>query len=276
MQPQSAAPAAAGSRSGAATMPPHLLTGADPPPSSVTPAPAAPQVKLDEDDAQQLHRSGTAGSRFLILVGGSVLLLLIVGGVVAIGLTHPEWFRIDGSAGAGTQSDVYVNSAGGKTVWSDSSKAQIANNVKVRIDRVEYGEVRAKDARHAVQISDQTNFLQVFVEIENLSPTEIQYRSWYGNRDHAVRLTDDTGRVYPMMTFGDVTRIRGHTPTASMQKGAEASDVLIFELPAEVDRKTLKHLRIELPAGTYGGRGTYRFQIPAEKINYTPASVGSS
>ena len=54
------------------------------------------------------------------------------------------------------------------------------------------------------------------------------------------------------------------TPIALV--AAEIEDVVVFAIPEGVDRRTIRHFRLELPAEAYGGSGVYRFEIPRQSI----------
>ena len=137
---------------------------------------------------------------------------------------------------------------------------------------VGYGEVRAKDVQHRVLVSDQKNYLQAYLKIKNLGSGSVKYVSWQGNSftagDRQVRATlvDDQQRSYPMQEFADVAGLKGHTPRLLLAEKEEMEDVVVFTIPESVDRRPIRHFRMELPAEAYGGSGVYRFEIPRQSI----------
>lgn len=168
------------------------------------------------------------------------------------------------------------------TPWTDASKknkVQRLDDIKVRVTRVEFGEVLAKDATGTVQSSEGSLFLQVFVRVENGTKREVDYRSWYGNmftldgRKSVATLVDNADRKYQMMTFGDVIMVKGHVPEAQLKTKnigydqKHVDDVIIFEVPADVVPEQVNYFRLELPAAAVGYKGRYRFQIPGSMIN---------
>ena len=142
---------------------------------------------------------------------------------------------------------------------------------KVEVVRAEWSEARGKDASGMVIISDQ-RFLHVILRIENTDLEPIEYHSWYGNdfplRDGAVRvrLTDNVGRDYPWVIFDDLERVRWHLPLATIEPRKYIEDVIIFEVPPEIDRGSVEYLRLSLPAAALGREGFYYFELPRDMI----------
>jgi hypothetical protein len=170
---------------------------------------------------------------------------------------------------------VYLTPQKSRTArWVDITTGNLVsiNKVTVKVDYVEYGAVRAKDANNVVIESDQKNFLQIYVRLRNYQGTPVNYASWYGNvfadgnNDVAATLVDDRGRQYDMMRFTHVSGVRGHTPQAVMKQREQVRDIVVFAVPAEVDRSRIRYFRLELPATAYGGAGAYRFEIPRHAI----------
>jgi len=166
--------------------------------------------------------------------------------------------------------------------WTDASKKNLLqrlHGVKVRVTRVEFGEVLAKDATGTVQSSEGSLFLQIFVKVENGTDHEVHYQSWYGNmftyrgKKTVATLLDSDNRKYQMMTFGDVIMVKGHVPEAVLKTSNMGwdrkfvEDVLIFDVPADVVPEQVDYFRLELPAAAVGLSGRYRFQIPGSMIN---------
>ena len=150
------------------------------------------------------------------------------------------------------------------------------NSLAVDVQYVGFGEVRAKDAYNRVVVSDQRNYLQVYLKIKNLGAKPVKYISWQGNAFAAggqqvrATLVDDQGRNYPMQEFVRVAGLQGHTPRAILANKEEAGDVVIFTIPPSVDRRTIRQFRLELPAEAYGGSGVYRFEFPPQAIQGFP------
>jgi hypothetical protein len=46
-----------------------------------------------------------------------------------------------------------------------------------------------------------------------------------------------------------------------------AHDMLVYEIPPDVNRDAIKYYRLELPAAAIGGVGWFRFQIPASMVS---------
>jgi len=158
--------------------------------------------------------------------------------------------------------------------WSNVADGIVIqlNDVAVDVDYVGYGDVRAKDENNRVVISQDKNYLQVYVNIKNLRPTALGYNSWYGNSFFSdsghvgATLVDDSDRQYEMLAFTGVTEVQGHTREATLGMGEVAKDVLVFIIPSSIDLRTIGHFHLDLPADAYGGDGIYRFEIPRRVV----------
>jgi len=158
--------------------------------------------------------------------------------------------------------------------WSNVADGIVIhlNKVAVDVDYVGYGEVRARDRSNRVVITEEKDYLQVFVNIKNLRPTALRYNSWYGNTfvsegGHvAATLVDDSGRQYEMLAFTGVTEVQGHTPEATLATNDVVKDMLVFVVPSTINRRTIGYFHLDLPADAYGGAGVYRFEIPRHVI----------
>ena len=158
--------------------------------------------------------------------------------------------------------------------WSRVSRgiAIDINALTVDVHFVDFGEVRARDAENRVIVTEQKNYLQVHLKIKNRGVGAVEYTSWQGNAfpspDGLVRATlvDDQLRSYPMQDFANVAGFKGHTPRAVLENQDEIGDVVVFTIPESIDRRVIRHFRLELPAEAYGGSGVYRFEIPRHSI----------
>ncbi|HND52296.1 MAG TPA: hypothetical protein PLV92_07860 [Pirellulaceae bacterium] len=157
--------------------------------------------------------------------------------------------------------------------WSDASKYSLRlNAVKVRIERANYGEVFTRDDSRRPVVSDAENFLTIYVEVANQRSEKIDYRSWYSHIfpvkgvPRPAELADNTGRSFVVKKFTNVTGVRGHVHEISTSKSELIHDVLVFEIPPDVDRGEIEWFHLELPAAAYGDRGSYCFEIPVKMI----------
>jgi len=154
--------------------------------------------------------------------------------------------------------------------WSNVADGIVIhlNKVAVDVDYVGYGEIRAKDENNRVVVSEDENYLRVYVNIKNLRPTLLRYNSWYGNSfvsddGHVgATLVDDSDRQYEMLAFTGVTEVQGHTREATLGTNEVAKDVLVFDIPSSINLRTIQYFHLDLPADAYGGTGIYRFEIP--------------
>lgn len=158
--------------------------------------------------------------------------------------------------------------------WSNVADGIVIhlNDVAVDVEYVGYGDVRAKDENNRVIVSQERNYLQVYINIKNLGPTPLRYNSWYGNSfvsdDGPVgaTLVDDSDRQYEMLSFTGVTEVQGHTRRALLGMNEVAKDVLVFVIPSSVNPRTIGYFHLDLPADAYGGAGVYRFEIPRRAV----------
>jgi hypothetical protein len=248
-------------------------------------------VAVPVDTPQPALADGSSPSPESVESSGSSISLLILGGagclvlggllllVVIVRLANRDR-RPDRPTAVGVNSPVsaqivrWTPASSRRSSWSRVSQgiAIDINSLAVDVHYVGYGEVRAKDAQNRVIVTDQKNYLQAYLKVKNLGSGPVPYVSWQGNAftagDRQVRATlvDDRRRSYPMQEFTHVAGLKGHTPRAILADKEEIEDVVVFTIPAGVDRRTIRHFRLELPAEAYGGSGVYRFEIPRQSI----------
>jgi len=274
-RPASATPVASGSPQAAPWQHSPVPTGG-------AGAAASRTAEPEEPTAAQTAGGNSIG---LILLGGTVcflagcLLLLVVVLKLAQGGREPD---------RPTAANVRTHSSAQIVRWTPESSrssgwSSVArgvaidlNSLAVDVHYVGFGEVRARDARNRVVVSDQRNYLQVYLRIKNLGAETVQYASWQGNSFAAdgqqvrATLVDDQGHSYPMQQFTHVAGLQGHTPRAILANNEEVGDVVVFTLPPSVDSQAIRHFRLELPAEAYGGSGVYRFEFPPQSIQGFP------
>ena len=277
-----------------ASAPPNRLATATPlmtatPQASYLPRPTAPLPvandprSVESPEAAESQEAG-GSSISLILLGG--MACFIVGGlllvVVILKLVQRDREH-DRPAVAGSADPPRRRSSTGRPkgrgpglVQRDPRRDHRSQLFGGRRAYVGFGEVRARDAHNRVVVSDQRNYLQVYLKIKNLGAEPVQYVSWQGNSFAAsgqqvrATLVDDQGRSYAMQEFAHVAGLQGHTPRAILANKEKAEDVVIFTIPESVDRRTVRYFRLELPAEAYGGSGVYRFEIPPQAIQGFP------
>ena len=121
----------------------------------------------------------TESSTRLIVLGGAAcfilggLLLLVV--IAKLGSRNREPDRpttADTSSPPSSQIVRLTPESSRKSGWSSVSRgvAIDLNSVVVDVSHVGYGELRAKDARNRVVVSDQKCYLQAYLKIKNLRP----------------------------------------------------------------------------------------------------------
>jgi hypothetical protein len=155
--------------------------------------------------------------------------------------------------------------------WTDATRASLKLGVyEVRVLGAELGPVLGRDnANRVVTVADLA--LTIRLEIRNRSTEPTDYQSWYAtavrNEGAGVDLVDNTLTQYPLLAFGEGQAIRGHTPQANLERGQRTTDVLIFHIPAEVDRKKVQEFYLWLDNASQGGEGELRFKIPVSMVS---------
>jgi len=106
-------------------------------------------------------------------------------------------------------------------------------------------------------------FLVIGLRLYNLGITRrIPYESWgETGTGKEARLTDEAGKSYRLWNFGSA-QVVGHVRSKNLTPGTVLDDVLVFETPPS----SVRSLRLELPAESAGGTGTFKLRIPREAI----------
>lgn len=148
--------------------------------------------------------------------------------------------------------------------WADASQGVRQGDVEVRVTSVKIGPIDFKDFdNHDTEHPMAT----IQLSIANLGQTKkLQYRSWGASgsifpTDDAT-LTDNFDNNYNLLPSGMITPVKGQLERESLYPGKSVTDVLIFEPPIA----TAQFLKLELPAGAFGGTGKLRLKIPKSMI----------
>lgn len=256
-------------------------------PDFATPKPSSGgfQLNISKDDDPISKRARRRGINGAWVLAFSVFLL--VASVGTLGVLYLLGI-VDFKANLGSSSDVVVIDSDDSNsddeskpiTWVDASKfsARMAG-VKVKIQRVEMGEVRARDENRLIQRSQDESFLQVFLIVQNQRRLDVKYTSWYGNqftvRDKKVIAKMSANETpFTMLLFSDAYDINGHTPIGDLEQSEELNDTIVFEIPEDVRIGDVENLRLELPGAAFGETGTIHFEIPVSMIK-TPDDRGT-
>jgi hypothetical protein len=151
--------------------------------------------------------------------------------------------------------------------WIDASTEAVEQG-DLRV-RVLSATVRPPDFKDATRKrGTRERCLLVAVRVYNVgAERRFEYVSWGndepGSREQSL-LSDSLGNEYRLRTFADGAEVTGHLHRATLSPGGHVDDVLVFEpVPTSVE-----YLRLGLPAGTCGGTGTLKVQIPRSMIVY--------
>jgi len=267
-------------------IPPHLLQGGGAPTAAMS-APTDPLqtpgastefgVEAHTDKMKEKYTKSSGGVGMVLVILGSLMALVFVCAVLYVYFKRPDLFKKENTIvirEGGSQTGTGTNAGSQEISWANAtSKTVVQNGVAVKVERVEFGPIRARDQRNMVQQSGGGNFLQVHISIRNDTQGAVDYQSWYGNvfdakgKQVTAALKDNKGHIYQMLTFGDVTKIQGHIEGATLDPKEKRSDMIVYEISDDVKRDEVEYYRLELPAEATGRGGVFRFEIPVSMVN---------
>jgi hypothetical protein len=152
--------------------------------------------------------------------------------------------------------------------WIDATKSgHTMEGITVRVQSVQVGPVRAKNADGTAFVSDREDYWTVRLRIRNGGEKPIEYRTWHaaefpGGVLLAANLREDSGKRFVMQQFEDVALLQGQTLKKTLAPRESLFDVIVFEAPEGFERDQLKELRLELPGAACGIEGVFRQTIP--------------
>ena len=155
-----------------------------------------------------------------------------------------------------------VDASGEK--WLDASKQKAtAGPVTVRILSVAVGKPRILRNTGSTA-TPKDDYLIVTLELANSDPKKKVGHSGWSRAPIAQRvvLNDNLGNPYQLETFSRSGTIEGQKTDTSLYADDPVLDILVFERPVDA----AEHLRLELPASTFGEDKVLRFQIPRKMI----------
>jgi hypothetical protein len=150
--------------------------------------------------------------------------------------------------------------------WTDASTSSAeCGDVTVKIAAAEIGRPRLIGRSSQRAARPKTDYLTLTLELSNRHQTKkLEYTSWNVQRN-GVSLVDEHANQYRMKSFANQgLEIDGQMEggKGSLYPQESTQDMLVFEKPAQ----SAERLRLELPAGAFGGSGSLRFEIPASMI----------
>jgi hypothetical protein len=198
----------------------------------------------------------------LVLVLLAALFVVLGATVVVVLLIN----RGDLSSGEGTDDgELSVVQRRAEAEWADAvGKSLTIDDAGVKIDRVEWGNVRGRDSHGRVITSDDP-YLSIIVTVRNRGRGNILYQSWHSGPHPAV-LMDETNREFGRFHVPRFNAIEWHIPDEQLERGRRADDRLVFAIPDDVKHDSVTAFRLELPAEAVGREGVFRFRIPVEMI----------
>lgn len=149
--------------------------------------------------------------------------------------------------------------------WVDASEGVRQGDIEVRVTSVKIDRVQLKDFTDDASSKDKLAIIEL--SIANRGQTKkLQYESWSGSGSflpkNVATLSDSFDNNYQRITFGALTSVAGQLAKESVYPGKSVTDLLVFEPPIA----TAEFLKLELPAGAFGGTGKLRLKIPKSMI----------
>ena len=163
--------------------------------------------------------------------------------------------------------------------WIPAKNSATMEGFKVKVNHVDWGEVRGRDERGELVTSGRP-YINVYLELSNRSDKTFQFKSWYGNvftspggALRTAQISDDKKQTYDPIMFDDLADLKWWTPQKTFEPLEEGTDVIVFDVPEDFDPNAIENLYLDLPgeAVTRDGAsqplsGSYRFQIPKSMI----------
>lgn len=167
---------------------------------------------------------------------------------------------------AAEKGDIYVK-------WIPAKNSATMEGFKVKINHIDWGEVRGRDAQGNLVTSEGRPYMNVFLELSNRSNKTFNFKSWYGNQFttkggalRTAQLSDDDKNVYYPLRFDDLADLKWWTPSRTFQPADEGTDSIVFDVPEDFDPSKVENLYLDLPGEAVGHSGSYRFKIPRSMI----------
>ena len=224
-----------------------------------------------------------AGGRIWTVISVIAGLLIVTTSLlVGVHLVR-DWQQSASSESAGSSSDVDVRSEPvapaaptGVFHWSDAVlHAQRLGLLEVKVVRVKYGAVRAKDLNNEVITTDDTSLLAITVSVHNRGAAAVRVSQLVFRRviesadgqELLPALSDDAERAYSLLRFDDVSSIEGQRLATEIEPHQIVQDTVVFLVPTDVDRSQ-DPLLPPVPAGPrdwHGGLLSVRDSRPHDR-----------
>jgi hypothetical protein len=144
---------------------------------------------------------------------------------------------------------------------ADASRAAIQQGmVRVQVVGAAVGPVQVVDAKRKYT---KQRYLALAVRVQHLgNGPSVRFVHWgtTGERSVPAATAEASGRKLSAADLGSQVAA-GTTYGHDLFPGKLVDDLLVFEAPAQPGP-----LRVDLPAEAWGGRGVFRFQVPASMI----------
>ncbi len=244
-------------------------------PDAVTPMPSvAPALESDsgEYSGEELDIGEPRGViwTFVAMLAFGVILTVLVAATFYIVRALPQ-------ADNGSASTEPTSSDAQDQVlyrWTNAAKfSQRMGPMKLKVERVVFGALRARDLKNEVFTTEDDNLLGITVSALNEGQRARVFQNWYGHAFVAddgaeliARLTDDQGRDYALLKFDDVSQIEGQRLADQIDPQQSVQDTVVFMIPDDVDRTAIKYFHLTLPGAAVDLAEFFRFQIPASMI----------
>jgi hypothetical protein len=158
--------------------------------------------------------------------------------------------------------------------WSNAERSALRlEKLELKVLRVKFGAVTAKDLNNEVITTDDQNLLSVNVSVHNRGDATCPFRSWYAGgftdsdgHERLPDLVDDQGVPYSLLRFDDVSSIEGQRLANEIEPRQAVRDTVVFLIPPECDRSLIRYFHLSLPAHAIGADDFFRLEIPVSMI----------
>lgn len=200
----------------------------------------------------------------LLLVLGTtlVVVLLIIGKDETSDQGPGERGAVNGGVVVG---DGAVVRDGQVVQWTDAREKSLeGNDMRVRVDRAEWGIVRGRDSRGRM-IESEKEYLSIIVNVHNRSRNTNLYESWYTG-PHVAVLTDAQDRSFDRFISARFKAVEFHVAEEQLERAQEVDDRIVFAIPSDVSHDETDAFYLELPGQAIGCDEVFRFRIPVDMI----------
>jgi hypothetical protein len=156
------------------------------------------------------------------------------------------------------------NAAAEDPNWVDASRAALQQaKIRLQVMSASVGPLKAESSPKKESASGEALFIRLRRQLADAAgvvgtkPSQTMRKQL---ENHRPRLTDNSGKVYPLRNVQEVAAQKERRPSVFPVNFQDA--VLVFEAPGP----GVENLRLEVPAEAWETKGPFRFTIPGSMI----------